>query len=664
MGVLTDIRKEGVRAAALMAVLLGAVLSCSTPGKVRTLRESEAAASLRLPKEPSSLPEYMPVQPRRDTLKVRDDDGRELLIMKAVRDDNGEMVASDVIDAAYVTATFRNVAERHGKIDLEFQVVVPESMQDSKWQLRLYPDMFILGDSLRLDGVVVTGRDYRKAQLRGYQQYEKFLSTIISDSTRFINLRQLEIFLRRNIPALYAMRTDSTEVSDEQFASVYGTTEQEAVEHYTNRTAVRLNERRKARREKMYRRYVKSPIVTEGLRLDTVMRAVNGDFIYNYVQTISTRPQLRKVDIWLSGNIWESDRLVYDVPRSGPLTFYISSISTLVDPRERYLKRVIERRVEANTACYVDFAQGRSEVIETLGNNAGEIGRIKGNLAELMENRTFDLDSIVVTASASPEGQLRANGALAQRRSEAVSRYFDSYIRHYRDSLDAESGFLIDEQGTVSRPREHTPIPFISRNGGENWTMLDALVERDETLSEAQKEEYRRIRGTADADRREKALSGTSMYRHLRENLYPRLRTVRFDFHLHRKGMVKDTVHTTELDTLYMSGVQAIRDRDYKRALEILRPYQDYNTAVACCLLDYNASAMAILAPLERTPQVDYLLAILFSRRGEDEKAVQHYLDACRKEPSYRHRGNLDPEISALIKTYGLNREEEDYGSY
>ena len=661
MGVLTDIRKEGVRAAALMAVLLGAVLSCSTPGKVRTLRESEAAASLRLPKEPSSLPEYMPVQPRRDTLKVRDDDGRELLIMKAVRDDNGEMVASDVIDAAYVTATFRNVAERHGKIDLEFQVVVPESMQDSKWQLRLYPDMFILGDSLRLDGVVVTGRDYRKAQLRGYQQYEKFLSTIISDSTRFINLRQLEIFLRRNIPALYAMRTDSTEVSDEQFASVYGTTEQEAVEHYTNRTAVRLNERRKARREKMYRRYVKSPIVTEGLRLDTVMRAVNGDFIYNYVQTIATRPQLRKVDIWLSGSIWESDRLVYDVPRSGPLTFYISSISTLVDPRERYLKRVIERRVEANTACYVDFAQGRSEVIETLGNNAGEIGRIKGNLAELMENRTFDLDSIVVTASASPEGQLRANGALAQRRSEAVSRYFDSYIRHYRDSLDAENGFLIDEQGTVSRPREHTPIPFISRNGGENWTMLDALVERDETLSEAQKEEYRRIRGTADADRREKALSGTSMYRHLRENLYPRLRTVRFDFHLHRKGMVKDTVHTTELDTLYMAGVQAIRDRDYKRALEILRPYQDYNTAVACCLLDYNASAMAILAPLERTPQVDYLLAILFSRRGEDEKAVQHYLDACRKEPSYRHRGNLDPEISALIKTYDLNKEENDH---
>ena len=661
MGILRVKKAVIVRTAAVVATVLVAV-ACATTGKVRNLREKETVASLRLPQRTSALPEYGGgLGVRRDTLKVRDDDGRELLIMKAVRDDDGEMVASDVIDAAYVTATFRNVAERHGKVDLEFQVVVPESMQDSRWQLRLYPDMFILGDSLRLDGIVVTGRDYRRAQLKGYQQYERFLSTIVSDSTRFINIRQMEIFLRRNIPALYAMRSDSTEVSDEQFASVYGTTEREAVEHYTNRTAVRLNDRRKARREKMYRRYVKAPIVTEGLRLDTVMTDINGDFIYNYVQTVATRPQLRKVDIWLGGSIWESDRLVYDVPRSGPLTFYISSISTLVDPREKYLKKIIGRRVEANTACYVEFAQGRSEVIEALGGNAAEIGRIRGNLSELMENRTFDLDSIVVTASASPEGQLRANTVLAQRRSEAVSRYFEAYIRHYRDSLDAQRGFVIDESGNVSRNREDTPIRFISRNGGENWTMLDALVERDEDLSDGMKEAYRRIREIPDADRREKELSGTPMYRHLREVLYPRLRTVRFDFHLHRKGMVQDTVHTTELDTLYMAGVQAIRDRDYKRALDILRPYQDYNTAVACCLLDYNASAMAILAPLDRTPQVDYLLAILFSRRGEDEKAVQHYLDACRKEPSYRHRGNLDPEISALIKTYDLNKEEDNY---
>jgi hypothetical protein len=71
--------------------------------------------------------------------------------MNAVRDVDGEMVATDRITASYVTARFRNVAERGGKVDLEFQVRVPERMLDSKWQLRLDPDMFLLGDSLRLD---------------------------------------------------------------------------------------------------------------------------------------------------------------------------------------------------------------------------------------------------------------------------------------------------------------------------------------------------------------------------------------------------------------------------------------------------------------------------------------------------------------------------------
>ena len=124
--------------------------------------------------------------------------------------------------------------------------------------------------------------------------------------------------------------------------------------------------------------------------------------------------------------------------------------------------------------------------------------------------------------------------------------------------------------------------------------------------------------------------------------------------------MVKDTVHTTVLDSLYMRGVQAIRDRDYETAVTILRPYKDYNTAVAYCLMDYNASAMDILKDLPRTARVDYMLAILHARAGDDRMAVQHYLHACAKEPSYVHRGNLDPEIAALIKNYGLHAQKEE----
>ena len=73
---------------------------------------------------------------------------------------------------------------------------------------------------------------------------------------------------------------------------------------------------------------------------------------------------------------------------------------------------------------------------------------------------------------------------------------------------------------------------------------------------------------------------------------------------------------------------------------------------------------MAILQDLEKTPQVNYMLALLYARNGDDEKAVQHYLTACKKERSYVFRGNLDPEIYILIQRYGLNKQDEDEFDY
>ena len=294
-------------------------------------------------------------------------------------------------------------------------------MQDSKWQLRFYPDMYILDDVERLEPVNITGKAYRKAQLKGYQQYERFLSRIVSDTTRFVNVRALEIFLKRNIPQLYAFKTDSTYVSDEQFYTMYGVSEQEAVEHYTNKIARSINERRKERMDEMYQKYVKVPIVTEGIRLDTVMVDKSGDFIYNYIQTIATRPRLRKVDIVLSGDIYESDRKLYHIPESSPLTFYISSVSGLTDQTERYVTKVIERHADANTTSNIDFKVGKSNIDLNLGNNRRELGRIRRTLAALLENETYLMDSIIVTAYASPEGREGLNWRLSRSRSESIS---------------------------------------------------------------------------------------------------------------------------------------------------------------------------------------------------------------------------------------------------
>ena len=128
-------------------ILLSLVLySCSTQKKLVQLRKGEApSAQLSLGRQESYVPEIKNEKVSRDTLKFKDDDGTEIIIMKAVKDDEtGEMVAADVLDAAMVTARFRNIAERKGKVDLAFQVIVPASMRDSRWQLRFYPDMYVL----------------------------------------------------------------------------------------------------------------------------------------------------------------------------------------------------------------------------------------------------------------------------------------------------------------------------------------------------------------------------------------------------------------------------------------------------------------------------------------------------------------------------------------
>ena len=644
----------------LIPVLMS--VACGTHKKLSELQKGESpAVQLNLGKQESYVPQIKNDAPvTRDTLKIVEEDGSEIIFMKAVKDEEtGEMVAADVIDAATVTARFRNVAERMGKVDLAFQVIVPESMMDSKWQLRFYPDMFVMEDSVRLDPVIITGEGYRKAQKRGYQQYERFLAKIVEDTTKFINVKQLEIFLKRNIPEVYAFKTDTTFVTDEVFNSVYGVSQQEAVEHYTNQMAKSRNERLIAKRGKMYEKYVKSPIVTEGIRLDTVIVNAKGDFIYNYVQTINTRPKLRKVDIVLSGDIYEQEKKVYQVPAAAPLTFYISSISAFADNTERYMTTVIERSVSANASCKIEFEEGKSEVKPDMADNYTEIRNIKSTLASLLDNDDFDLDSIVVSATASPEGQYLANKSLAQKRSESVSQYFNTYMSDYLDSLEQSRGIVLNMDDTyVAEKKSKEPIRFSPRCIPENWEDLCDLVRTDKEMDEFEKTSFFEMCKEEDLDAREKKMQKMPYYSHLKQNVYPRLRCVKFNFYLHRRGMTKDTVHTTVIDSTYMRGVQALKDMDYEAAIALLGPYKDFNAAIAYVGLDRNINAMSILQTLEKTAQVNYLLAILYSRAGDEQNAVECYLKSCKQNPMYVHRGNLDPEISVLIKTYGLNLEE------
>ena len=94
----------------LAAALLMLIASCASQSKMKALQSGAYRPSLTLAQEQDYIPDIRTdMKAQRDTFIVKDGD-RELIIMKAIKDEDGEMVAHDVLDAAVVTARFRNVA--------------------------------------------------------------------------------------------------------------------------------------------------------------------------------------------------------------------------------------------------------------------------------------------------------------------------------------------------------------------------------------------------------------------------------------------------------------------------------------------------------------------------------------------------------------------------
>ncbi len=607
-------------------LLLAGVLSCSPYRKMQKIRSGTVGMTLSVPEEP-------PIEVEEDNElqidSIRGTLSDEPIIMNAIKDtETGEMVATDVINASKVTARFRNVAERAGYVSISFDVSVPAAMSDSEWQLKILPFMAIQEDTVSLDALYITGEKYREEQLRGYQRYRAFLASIITDTTDFIRLGQLEIFIERHYPETYAMKRDSSVIPAPQAENLFGVTQREALIHYTKQLKWRFNERRKGRVGKMYERYVKDPIVTEGIRLDTVLTSSGGDFIYRYVHTFRSRPNLKRVTVSLDGKLYEKGECIHEFPFPDELTFYISSLSTLVDDRPKYRMFVLERSVYDNTKAFIDFRQGSSVVDTLLGDNASELRRVMRCIDDVVARDDLELDSLVIVASCSPEGSYSMNRRLSAARSEAVRRYIGRYVpEEWRDSLKASE------------------LP-------ENWEQMRKLVANDTIMTASAKERIvGLIDGMRDPDRVEAKIASMPEYRYLREKVYPKLRSVRFDFHMHRTGMLKDTVHTTELDTVYMSGIEALKSLDYKKAVSVLRPYGDYNTALAYMSADYNHSALDVLGKLDDTdPKVCYLKAMVLSRLGLHEEALKYYDLCLAYDPYMRHRANLDPEMHLLVK--------------
>lgn len=642
------------------------IVGCSTTKKLESIRNEAISAKITLAneKEYEFKSEVLERSIAPDTMTVTGLDGEKLFLMKSVVDSAGNVYGSETLSGVVITARFKNIAERSGKVDLAFDIHIPKELQDPTWQLRFKPNLYILDDTLDLEDIYVTGAGYHDTQLKGYEEYEKFLSSIITDSTQLRYQKFVEIFIERNIPALAALKNDSSIVSSSRISGLYDISYRQVLDYYERKARIGRNNHRSKLAPRMYQRYVKNPYSTDAIRLDTIITQAE-DMVYCYTQTIDTRPKLRKVDIKLSGEIKQGGQTLYNMPEGDSLTFYISSVSTFMEPRTRYINKIIERKAQANTQAYIDFEQGKWEINPLLHENTLELERISNNIISFVNNDTFDIDSLVITASCSPEGSYSLNQRLSLERAKAIQRYFTEYAARYNDSLQREETNIIyidatdDEEKIMKQDKKIYAFDFRVHSIPENWEKLEAIVQTDTTLSEKEKI-LNILSQDINPDEKEWMLQKSPDYEYLREVIYPKLRTVQFDFHLHRKGMVKDTIHTTVVDEVYAEGLTALKDRDYEKAIVLLRPYEDLNTAVAYLSMDYNASARAILEKLPESAKRDYMMALIYAREGQDQKAVQAYINSVEKDPSLKFRANLDPEMSQLIKKYGIVLEEEE----
>lgn len=378
-------------------------------------------------------------------------------------------------------------------------------------------------------------------------------------------------------------------------------------------------------REAAFNRFVKFPY-PEDVRLDSLVEG-RSTVTYYYSQEVKTDETSKKMLVTLQGQVLAVDDSAYRLPPSDTLSYIVSSMLSFVDTIPRYRIKVVDKFVTVEDRNYIQFFVGDTRVVDTLGDNRRQLDKITGLMRQIVEQQEFWVDTITLTAASSPEGAYAFNDRLSQGRAAALKRYL---VRRYGRSIDTMLTVRwVAEDWQELTNRIRTDREIVSR---------DAILE----LIVAEK----------NPDRREQAIRQRfpKEYAYIRSVIYPQLRAVNFRYSLRRKGMVKDTIHTTELDTAYARGVELLRKRKYAKALYILNDYNDRNTVVAHLSLDHNERAMELLATMPKDAVTEYLRAIACSRLGRKAEGREHFLEACRLDGRMEYRGNLDPEIAELLK--------------
>ena len=568
------------------------MLSCAM---THSLQRNTPTADIHLPSNgPVETPEVEDVERAVTQMrKISMNGGRDSAYLAEVeRDSTGEVtIKGENIQTVYIVAKSKTVAERNGEIAIDFIVGIPAALQSSTWGLSLTPIIENNGMEEALQPLSIRGELFSDIQKRQYWQMNKYLNRMLGDSTELTTTTGL------------------------------------AAKHYEayNRYIAGGQKRRADKLESTYKQTISFPYLNDP-RLDSVLIR-KGEIRYYYTQTYRPTKDTKRLHLFFRGRVDAIDRSRYDLSNSDTLTYTVTSMLSLLDNKPRYMLKIIDKYVEVRDRNYITFPVGRANVIDTMGQNHVQLDKIERLMDTLINQYEFFVDSITITASSSPDGSMATNNRIAGERARSIKERLVRKFGHEVDTLIRTRS--IGEDWTLLKRliRHNSDMP--------NWEQIMAMIDQSSNLDVTEPQ----IRKQFPKD-----------YAYMKEILYPQLRAVDFRYNLRRKGMVKDTIHTTELDTTYARGVELLQRRQYARALYILNDYNDRNTVVAHLSLDHNERAMELLAAMPEDAATEYLRAIACSRLGRKEEGRRHFLEACRLDERMEYRGNLDPEIAELLK--------------
>ena len=444
-------------------------------------------------------------------------------------------------------ARFANV--REGKVNLDFVIRVPKEFLSDNYQVCLTPELLHNDSLVKLDEVVLRGKNFIETQEQDYKRFEEYMATIIDPSgydTAFINRRAVDQELKRRrkseLNNYYSNWTSLQEYVG------WKNQEQLKYDEYNVRQNIKLNEKL-ARHDARYRHDLSRALI---LRQDTT--ELGKKYRYQRNKLISESPAQRQITL---GTV--------------PVKY-----------REFYLGNVTQE-----------------------------------NLNPLMPEKE---DSVRIARDNVIQERVVLNEMKSSRSQETFQRMVPYPYKpdaHYSTTIVSEYNFnyRYTQEYPVTRGLKNLKLTLKGYIAATDRSRYN--INRSDTLNF--------IISSMDE--------------------------------LADGNLISNKEFTPEQRSEYTHAIQLLRNREYQRALNILNTYKDYNTALTLTCMGYDKQAYALLTQLKKSASTLYLSAILNTRLGAEDKAIENLKKACEMDPQIIFRTEKDPEISKLIRKYGLADE-------